>query len=54
VVIDDRLIEIPANALPGRYPIKVGMYLLADGSRLPIDGDPAVTEVTLPVEIEIR
>jgi hypothetical protein len=54
VVIDDRVIEIPANAPPGKYPIKVGMYLPADGSRLPIDTDSTMTEVTLPVEIEIR
>lgn len=54
VVIDDRVIEIPANAPAGKYPIKVGLYLPADGSRLPIAGDLAVNEVTLPVEIEIR
>jgi hypothetical protein len=54
VVIDDRVIEIPADAPIGKYPIRVGMYLPADGSRLSIDGDAAVTEVTLPVEIEIR
>jgi hypothetical protein len=54
VVIDDRVIEIPANAPLGKYPIRVGMYLPADGARLPIDGDPAVTEITLPIEIEIR
>jgi hypothetical protein len=30
------------------------MYLPLDGSRLSIDGNPAVTEVTLPLEIEIR
>jgi len=54
VVIDDRVIEIPANAPAGKYPVKVGMYLPADGSRLWIDGEPAVNEITLPVEIEIR
>ena len=54
VVIDDRVIEIPADAPAGKYPVKVGMYLPAAGSRLWIDGDPAVNEITLPVEIEIR
>jgi hypothetical protein len=54
VVIDDRVIEIPAEAPPGKYPIRIGMYLPVDGTRLPIDGDLSVTEVTLPVEIEIR
>jgi hypothetical protein len=54
VVIDDRVIEIPADAPPGKYPIRIGMYLPVDGTRLPIDGDLSVTEVTLPVEIEIR
>jgi hypothetical protein len=52
-VIDERVIEIPANAPPGKYPIKIGMYLPAAGPRLSIDGDPTVTEITLPVEIEI-
>ncbi len=54
VVIDDRMIEIPVNAPPGKYPVKVGMYLPADNVRLSIDGDPAMTEVTLPVEIEVQ
>jgi hypothetical protein len=54
VVIDDRVIEMPANTPLGQYPIKVGLYLPADGSRLSIDGDQAVTEVTLPIEIEVR
>jgi hypothetical protein len=54
VVIDDRVIEIPADAPPGSYPLKIGMYLPANGTRLPIDGNAAVTEVALPAEIEIR
>ena len=54
VVIDDRAIEIPANALAGLYPIKIGLYRPEDGARLIIDGDPAVTEITLPVEVEVR
>jgi hypothetical protein len=54
IVIDDRVIEIPSNAPLGSYPIKIGMYLPADDTRLPIDGNAAVTEVNLPVEIEIQ
>jgi hypothetical protein len=54
VVLDDRVIEIPANTPLGRYPISVGLYLPADGSRLSIDGDPSVTEVILPIELEVR
>ena len=54
VVIDDRVIEIPAHAPIGKFPIKVGLYRPADGARLIVDGDPAVNEITLPVEIEVR
>jgi hypothetical protein len=54
VVIDDRVIEIPAAAPGGTFPIKVGMYLPAAGSRLSIDGNPAVNEITLPVEVTIQ
>lgn len=53
VVIDDRIIEIPANARAGKFPIKVGMYVPADQSRLSIDGDSALNEITLPVELEV-
>ena len=51
VVIDDRVIEIPAKARSGHYPIKIGLYRPIDGTRLMIDGDPAVNEITLPIEI---
>jgi hypothetical protein len=36
-----------------KYPIKIGMYLPAAGPRLSIGGGRPVTEITLPVEIEI-
>ena len=54
VVIDDRVIEIPTNAPAGKFPIKIGLYRPANGSRLMIDGDPAVNEITLPIEIEVQ
>jgi 4-amino-4-deoxy-L-arabinose transferase-like glycosyltransferase len=54
VVIDDRVIEIPANAPSGTFPIKIGLYRPGDGVRLMIDGDPAATEITLPIGIEVR
>ena len=54
VVIDDRLIEIPGQAASGKYPIRVGLYRPDNGARLMIDGAPEVTEVVLPVEVEIR
>jgi len=54
VVIDDRVIEIPADAPPGKFPIKIGLYRPDDGTRLTIDGDPAVTEITLPIEVEVQ
>ncbi len=53
VVIDDRVIEFPADVPASTYPIKVGMYLPPANDRLPIDGDPAVTEITLPVEVTV-
>ncbi len=53
VVIDDRVIEIPAKTTPGTYPIKIGLYVPADGSRLKLDGSSA-DEVTLPVELEVQ
>jgi hypothetical protein len=54
VVIDDRVIEIPHDAPIGKYPIKIGIYLPAAGTRLTIDGNPAVNEITLPIEVEVR
>jgi hypothetical protein len=53
VVIDDRAIEFPAGVAAGHYPIKVGMYLPPANDRLPIDGNPAVTEITLPAEVTV-
>jgi hypothetical protein len=52
VVIDDRVIEIPSNTSPGKYPIMIGLYL-PDGTRLKVDGGPA-NEVTLPQELEVQ
>ncbi len=54
VVVDERVIEVPGAAPAGRYPIKVGLYRPDNGVRLSVNGDPAVNEVTLPIEIEIR
>jgi 4-amino-4-deoxy-L-arabinose transferase-like glycosyltransferase len=54
VVIDDRMIEIPTNAPAGKFPLKIGLYRPADGARLMIDGDPAVNEITLPIEVEVQ
>lgn len=53
VVIDDRVIEIPLDAPIGTFPIKVGLYRPADGTRLNVD-DSAANEITLPVEIEVQ
>jgi 4-amino-4-deoxy-L-arabinose transferase-like glycosyltransferase len=54
VVIDDRVIEIPANVASGKYPIKIGLYRPEDGTRLMIDGDPAVNEIMLPIEVDVQ
>ncbi len=53
VVIDDRVLEFPAGVSAGEYPIKVGLYLPPANDRLPIDGDPTMTEITLPVEVTV-
>jgi hypothetical protein len=53
VVIDDRVLEIPADAPLGKFSIKVGLYRPDDGMRLNID-DSTVNEITLPIEIEVR
>ncbi len=54
VVIDDRVLEIPADAPSGVFPIVIGLYRPGAGTRLTVDGDPAVTEITLPVKIEVQ
>ena len=54
VVIDDRVIEIPADAPAGHFSFKLGLYRPDDGTRLNVDGDPAVNEITPPVEIEVQ
>lgn len=54
VVIDDRVLEIPVDAPSGVFPIVIGLYRPSDGARLTVDGDPAVNEITLPVEIEVQ
>ena len=44
IVPDERLLTIPADLSPGEYSLQVGLYLPADGSRLPaIDRDGSVT-----------
>ena len=50
VVIDDRTIDIPADAAVGAYTVVVGLYELSSGDRLPLAD--SLTEFTLPVRIE--
>jgi len=54
VVIDDRVIEIPARAVAGQYSIVVGLYDPSNDGRLSINGDPALTEINLPVNLDVR
>ncbi len=37
-VLDRRALLVPDDVPPGRYPVRVGLYCIADGTRLLIDG----------------
>jgi 4-amino-4-deoxy-L-arabinose transferase-like glycosyltransferase len=54
VVIDDRMIEIPAHVAAGQYSIVVGLYDPQDNTRLLINGDPALTEIKLPMNLDVQ
>lgn len=53
IVIDDRLIQIPASASAGVYTIAVGLYNPLDNSRLPVNGGPN-SEIDLPMQVQVR
>lgn len=53
IVIDDRLIQIPAIAASGAYTIAVGLYNPLDNSRLSVKGAPN-SEIDLPMQVQIR
>jgi hypothetical protein len=38
----------------GKFSLKIGLYRPEDGTRLMIAGDPAVSEITLPIEVEVQ
>ena len=40
VIADPHPLAVPQDAPPGEYPIAVGLYSLATGQRLPVDGGP--------------
>jgi len=45
---DPRSIHIPGNTAPGTYRLVIGLYRMADGSRLPIEaGDDSLVLETL-------
>ncbi len=55
VITDNYTIEIPADAQPGDYTVRVGLYDLDTMTRLPVtmDGEPSgdsILALTLPVE----
>jgi len=54
VVVDDRLIDVSADAKPGDYAIVVGLYELSSGARLPVMGGEPSTETTLPVTVKVH
>lgn len=54
VVIDDRMIDLPAHAAAGQYSIVVGLYDPSNDRRLSINGDPALTEINLPLNLDVR
>ena len=57
VIIDKHCVDVDADAPPGSYRLAVGLYLLADGTRLAVwdaAGTPqSDNRVILPVEIEL-
>jgi hypothetical protein len=53
IVIDDRSIQIPADAASGVYTIAVGLYNPLDNSRLPVNG-VANGEIDLPLQVQVR
>lgn len=54
-VADPRVIQIPADAAPGTYYLRVGWYRLADGVRLPVQ-DPSARDnlYFIPLAVEVR
>ena len=56
IVIDQLTLDLPADLPPGRYQLRVGLYLAERGARLPIvqkESGSAIDYVTLPVEIVV-
>lgn len=56
IVIDQLTLDLPADLPPGRYQLRVGLYLAESGARLPIvqkESGSAIDYVTLPVEIVV-
>ncbi len=53
VVIDDRDVLLPSQAMAGRYTLVVGVYNPVDGTRLPLTGSTA-NEISLPDGIVVR
>ena len=50
VVLDERVLYVPADAPPGEYVLRCGLYDLATGERLTTaDGDDALHLTTLPI-----
>lgn len=46
-VIDRRVLALPDTLSPGRYQLSAGLYRLADGARLPVDGSGGLDAVSL-------
>ncbi len=52
VVSDERRITIPTGTTAGAYKLVLGLYHLATGERLTVDGGPG-TEITLPMTVTV-
>jgi hypothetical protein len=51
VIVDERVLEIPAGVFPGEYALVAGLYEPDTGDRLPLpDGTTAVRIATLNIE----
>jgi 4-amino-4-deoxy-L-arabinose transferase-like glycosyltransferase len=53
IVIDSYDLLIPANSIPGKYTIRVGLYVPESGQRLSIPGS-ADNAITLPITLTIQ
>jgi hypothetical protein len=55
-VRDEYAVNLPSNLAPGAYELRVGLYRLSDGWRIPVQGPPGRVEDSAAIltSIEVR